>query len=91
MYGDKAYNSADDEATLEGETGVRLVPIRKANMEPNPIDERVGLRTHRKKIEGAYSQLEAWGMQRLRARTNEGCMLKVWASLFALGCVRRLL
>jgi hypothetical protein len=87
VYGDKAYNSGDDEALLEGETGVRLVPIRKANMAPNPLDERVGLRTHRKKIEGVNSQLEAWGVQRLRARTNEGFMLKVWASLFALLCM----
>jgi len=87
VYGDKGYNSADDEAVIEGETGVRLVPIRKANMAPNPIDERVGLRTHRKKIEGVNSQLEAWGMQRLHARTHEGFMLKVWASLFALLCM----
>ncbi len=35
------------------------VTIRKANMAPNPIDERVGLRTHRKKmVEGVNSQLE---------------------------------
>jgi hypothetical protein len=87
VYGDKAYNSADDEALLEGETGVRLVPIRKANMAPNPIDERVGLRRYRKKIEGVNSQLEAWGVQRLHARTNEGFMLKVWASLLAVLCV----
>jgi hypothetical protein len=87
LYGDKAYNSGDDEALLEGETGVRLVPIRKANMAPNPIDERAGLRTYRKRIEAVNSQLEAWGVQRLRARTHEGFMLKVWASLFALLCV----
>ncbi len=87
LYADKAYNSADDEAMLEGETGVRLVPIRKMNMTPNPIDERVGLRRYRKKIEGVNSQLEAWGVQRLHARTNEGFMLKVWASLFALLCL----
>ncbi len=87
VYGDKGYNSGDDEATLAGETGVRLVPIRKANMVPNPIDERVGLRAHRKKIEGVNSQLEAWGVQRLHARTNAGFMLKVWASLLALLCM----
>jgi len=87
VYGDKGYNSGDDEAVIEGETGVRLVPIRKANMQPNALDERVGLRRHRKKIEGVNSQLEAWGVQRLHARTNEGFMLKLWASLFALLCV----
>lgn len=87
VYADKGYNSADDEAVIAGETGVRLVPIRKANMEPNPVDERAGLRAYRKSIEGVNSQLEAWGVQRLRARTNAGFMLKVWASLFALLCV----
>ena len=86
VYGDKAYNSADDEAMIEGETGVRLVPIRKANMTPNPIDEREGLRVYRKGIEGANSQLAAWGIQRLHARTHEGFVLKVLASLFALLC-----
>lgn len=75
-YGDKAYHSADDEAMREGESGVRLVPIRQAKMAPNPLDERVGLRRYRKKIEGVNSrQLEA------------GFMLKVWASLFALRCM----
>ncbi len=86
VYGDKAYNSADDEAMIEGETGVRLVPIRKANMVPNPIDEREGLRVYRKGIEGVNSQLAAWGIQRLHARTHEGFVLKVLASLFALLC-----
>jgi hypothetical protein len=87
LYGDKADNSADNEAMLEGETGVRLVPIRKANMVPNPIDERVGLQRYRKQIEGVNSQWAAWGVQRLHARTNAGFMLKVWASLFALLCM----
>lgn len=90
VYADKAYNSADDEAMIEGETGVRLVPIRKANMEPNPLDEREGLRRYRRGIESVNSQLAAWGIQRLHARTHEGFMLKVLASLFALLCVNAL-
>jgi hypothetical protein len=87
VYADKGYNSGDDEAMIEGETGVRLVPIRKANMEPNSWDERLGLNEYRKRIEVVNSQLTAWGIQRLHARTNAGFMLKVWASLFALLCV----
>lgn len=86
VYGDKAYNSADDEETIATEAGVRLVPIRREKMEPNPIDERVGLRRHRKKIEGVNSQLEAWGVQRLHTRTNAGFEIKVHASLLALLC-----
>jgi Transposase DDE domain len=87
VYADKGYNSGDDEAMIEGETGVRLVPIRKANMAPNSWEERIGLREHRKQIEVVNSQLAAWGIQRLHARTNAGFMLKVWASLVALLCV----
>lgn len=36
VYADKAYNGADDEALLEGETGIRLIPRRRANMAINP-------------------------------------------------------
>jgi hypothetical protein len=90
LYGDKAYNSAAAEAMIAGETGVRLVPIRRANMAPNPIDEREGLRRYRKGIESVNGQLAAWGIQRLHARTHEGFVLKVLASLFALLCVNAL-
>jgi hypothetical protein len=87
VYGDKAYNSAPDAATMAAEAGVRLVPIRRENMEPNPVDERVGLRRMRAVIEGVNSQLAAWGVQRLHARTNAGFEIKIHASLFALLCV----
>lgn len=66
---------------------MRLVPIRQAKMAPNPLDERVGLRRYRKKIEGVNSQREAGSVQRLHARTHAGFMRKVWASLFALRCM----
>ena len=86
VYADKAYNSADDEASLLDETGVRLVPIRKRNMCPNTLAERAGLRTFRTAIETVNSQAEAMGLQRLRARTNAGFDLKVHASVLALAC-----
>jgi hypothetical protein len=84
VYGDKAYNSADDEATLEGETGIRLVPRRRENMAANTLGEWHGLRRYRGMAETVNSQLEAWGVQRLHARTHEGWVLKVAASLVAL-------
>ena len=84
VYTDKADNSAKDEAGILAETGVRLVPIRRANMVPNTWLEKVGLRAHRKRIETTNSQLEAMGLQRLRARTNAGFQLKVHAALLAL-------
>ena len=82
-YGDKAYNSRQDEATILAETGVRLVPIRKANMRPNLWADKLALRAYRKAIETLNSQLEAMGLQRLHARTNRGLELKVHASLLA--------
>jgi len=86
VVADKGYNSAKDEASILAHTGVRLVVKRKANMVPNcPADEAL-IAQHRKRIETVNSQLETMGLQRLRARTNEGFFLKVQASLFALIC-----
>jgi hypothetical protein len=64
--GDKAYNSAADEASILAETGVRLLPIRKANMAPHAwfLDE-VELRQYRHTIETVNSQLEKMGVERL--------------------------
>jgi hypothetical protein len=86
-YGDKAFNSKPDEASILAETGVRLVPIRRKNMTPNPWLEKVALREHRKRIETCNSQLEGMGVLRLRARTNPGLELKVHASLVALALI----
>ena len=86
-YADKAYNSAPDEASILAAIGVRLVPQRRANMRPNRWADKLVLREHRKRIETALSQLEAMGLQRLRARTNAGFELKVHASLLALLCL----
>jgi hypothetical protein len=87
LFGDKAYNAAEDEATILAETGVRLIPIRKANMAPHEwfVDE-LELREYRHTIETVNSQLEKMGVERLYARTNVGLELKVHASLIALIC-----
>ncbi len=83
VYGDKADNAADDEASILADTAVRLVPLRKANMRPNIWADTLALRTWRRRIEALYSQLEAMGVQRLRARANPGLQLKLHASLLA--------
>jgi len=83
VYGDKAYNAADDEAAILTDSGVRLVPLRKANMRPNLWADKLALRAWRKRIEALFSQLEAMGVQRLRARANPGLQLKLHASLLA--------
>lgn len=86
VCGDKAYNSRQDEASIEEDTGVRLVPQRKVNMWPNKLEDAIDLAECRSRIETVNSQLAAMGVQRLHARTNEGLELKICASLFALVC-----
>jgi hypothetical protein len=83
VYGDKGYNAGGDEATIRADTGVRLVPIRKTNMRPNRWADKLALRAYRKRVEALFGQLEAMGVQRLRARTNPGLQLKLHASLLA--------
>lgn len=87
VFGDKAFNSRADEASIHDATGVRLVPIRKANMRPHAwfLDD-LELREYRHTIETVNSQLESMGVERLRVRTNQGFDLKVHASLIALAC-----
>ena len=72
VYGDKAYNAPPTRRASWPTTGVRLVPQRQANMRPNLWADKLALRAWRKRIETLYSQLEAMGVQRLRARTNPG-------------------
>lgn len=87
VFGDKAFNSLPDETTIFTELGVRLIPIRKANMEPHPwfLDE-LESREYRHTIETVNSQLEKMGIERLYSRTNSGLDLKLYASLIAVTC-----
>ena len=87
LFGDKAYNSAADAATMLNETGVRLIPVRRANMQPHSwfLDD-IELRDYRHTIETVNSQCEKMGLERLYARTNPGFELKVLASIIALSC-----
>jgi hypothetical protein len=86
VYGDKGYNAKEDEQTIQVETGVRLVPIRKANMKPHEWVDEYHLRKYRESIETVNSQLEKMGVERLHARTQQGLEIKTQASLFALFC-----
>jgi len=89
LYGDKGYNDAIAEAFLALD-GLRLIPIRKKNMQPHEWADEYDLRLYRKRIETVNSQLESLGLQHLRARTNEGLDIKVRASLIALWHVQSL-
>jgi hypothetical protein len=90
LLGDKAYNSAADEASILAETGVRLVPVRRANMRPHAwFMDAIELRAHRRGIEmtnGQQSTGEDGRRDGLTAGTNAGFELKVHATLIALIC-----
>ena len=84
LLGDKGYNDQEAEAILAA-AGVRLIPVRKKNMKKqHSWEDEYDLRHYRKGIETANSQLESMGINRLRARTNDGFYIKVMASLVAL-------
>ncbi|MCG8348599.1 MAG: hypothetical protein MI924_12580 [Chloroflexales bacterium] len=87
LFGDKAYNSAADAATILGETDGRLIPVRRANRRPHAwfLDD-IELRDYRHTIETVNSQCEQMGLERLDARTNPGFELKVLAPMIALSC-----
>jgi len=84
VLGDKAYNSAADEASLRRETGVALIPIRRANMTPNSWAERRHLAEYRHSVETLNSQAEKMGLERLHVRSTAGLEIKVAASVVAL-------
>lgn len=83
LYADKGYNYAEGEAFLASQ-GLRLLPIRKKNMQPHPWWDEWELEEQRGRIETCNSQLESMGVERLKARTNPGFDIKVHASLIAL-------
>ncbi len=83
---DKGYISGPLEARVLADFGVRLVVARRKNMLPNTPADDAFIHTHRHTIETLNSQLESMGTQHLRARTLDGFLLKVHASLLALAC-----
>lgn len=86
VYGDKGYNS-DDEKTLLEETGVKLVPARRKDMnEQNTLSEFFALKRYRHGSETVNSQLQSMGARQLNARTNQGFFIKVHALLLAISC-----
>ena len=84
VYADKGYNCLPEEASIYHDTHVRLIPIRRNNMQPHEWVDDFDLRLYRRRIETIYSQLESMGVERLHARTNTGFEIKLHASLLAL-------
>jgi hypothetical protein len=84
IFADKGYISEKDADSIFKTTGVRLVAIRRKNMSPLTWADDYDLRLYRRRIETVYSQMEAMGLQHLRARTLHGFNLKAHASILAL-------
>ncbi|MDQ6906749.1 MAG: hypothetical protein M3176_07975 [Chloroflexota bacterium] len=63
------------------------MPRRRGNMAPSTLAETFALQRYRRRVETVNSQLAAWGVQRLHARTYERWLCMLLASLFALLCV----
>lgn len=84
LCGDKGYNYSVGEVFLASK-GIYLISIRRSNMRPHDLADEFDLRTYRKDIEAANSQLESMGLQRFRARTNAGFEIMVHGSFIALG------
>jgi len=55
------------------ETGVRLVPVRRATMRPHAwLMDAIEVRAYRHTMETVNRHLEQMGSERLYARTNAG-------------------
>ncbi len=69
--GDTASKSAADAASILAETGVRLIPVRRATMRPHAwLMDAIALRAYRHTIETVNRHLEKMGGERLSARTK---------------------
>lgn len=84
VIADKGYISAYDCLLAQHYGDISLIPRYRHNMADFRQDDQRSLLKYRFRIETVYSQLEKMGLQRLHARTNNGFLLKVMASLLAL-------
>jgi len=85
--GDTASKSAADAASILAETGVRLVPVRRATMRPHAwVMDDIEVRAYRHPIETVNRHLETMGIERRYARPNAEFERKVHATLIALIC-----
>jgi hypothetical protein len=87
ILGDKGYISQVVATILQHEH-LHLLTHRRSNMQALDWDAALLLKWHRKTIEVVNTQLESFGVQRLRARTNAGFDLKVHATMLALAFTR---
>ncbi|MBU1495117.1 MAG: IS982 family transposase [Actinobacteria bacterium] len=85
LIGDKAYNCESIEKILK-DLGVTIMPFRKKNNKNQwfMCDERF-IKENRHQIETSFSILsDVMGLNRLKARTLNGFLIKTYASILAL-------
>lgn len=85
VLGDKGYTCAPIEKSLQ-EFGIYMMPKRRKNQKNqwHPLEERF-INENRRQIETSFSLLsEVMGLNRLKARTLTGFLIKVNAAILAL-------
>ena len=85
LLGDKAYNCQSIEKILK-DAGITLMPFRKKNSKKQWfMCEQRFIRENRHQIETSFSILsDVMGLNRLKARTLNGFLIKTYASILAL-------
>jgi hypothetical protein len=85
LLGDKAYSCEPVESALK-ELGVALMPARKKNQKKQWfIYQERFIKKHRRQIETSFSILtDVMGLNRLKAITLDGFILKTHAAVLAL-------
>ena len=86
VIGDKAFNSASDEKELQ-KFGITMMPRRRKNMKKqwSLFQEKFIIAEHRERVETSFSILsDVMGLNRLKATTLPGFMLKTYAAVLAM-------
>lgn len=88
LVGDKAYNDQHAEALLL-DTGVELLPLRRANMRQHEPALRRWIRRQRKVVETAFSGIAALMPRSIHAVTSKGFEIKTFLFVlaYAISCL----
>ena len=91
LLGDKAYNSAADAASILAETGVRLVPVRRANMRPHAwFMDDIELRAYRLHLQETFSDVVKTDKTGLSKTAHTRWMISAFANFLPGSTIFRL-
>ena len=83
LYGDKAYNDYEYEATLRSKQNLTLLPIRKGSKATAHACLAAQISQVRKRIETTFSQITGKWTRRIAAVTDAGFESKIMATFVA--------